>query len=339
MDKKGLTLKKQFYVTGYVGEGAKRMLLDLESMENVNLIEQVIDNRFIRFLYYRCDRITDRFRRFHFLKQLFYSWFSVLRVCYEKNVENNIVFLNSGFCRELDSTVLSRLKKKNRNIKLILYIVDPMVGFNEPEHKKIIAKMDLVYSINKEDCEKYGFCYYPLIYSREKGDTQKHNQEKDLISDLYYLGSGTDRTDTLEKIYQKCKKEGLRTDIHVLGGTEEKVQKGIIFHKETVPYSENIRYLLQTNCILEVMHEEFDNPTQRYSEAVVYNKKLLTNNGKITAFDFYDPKYMKIFHSVEDIDVRFIREKEEVDYGYGEEFSPKFLIQDMIDRGTKALEG
>lgn len=335
MDKKGLTLKKQqFFVTGYVGEGAKRMLLDLSGMENVNLIEQVIENRIMRFLYYRCDTITDGFRKLHFLKQLFYPWFSVLSNCYEKNAENNIVFLNSGFCRELDIKVVNRLKKKNRRIKLILYIVDPMVGFNASEYKEIIDKMDLVYSINKEDCAKYGFCYYPLVYSREKKDIQKRGEGKAVISDLYYLGSGTDRTEVLEKIYQKCREEGLVPDFHVLCDKEEKAEHGITYHKTVVPYFENIRRLQNSNCILEVMHEEFDNPTQRYSEAVVYNKKLLTNNSKITAFDFYDPKYMRIFQSVEDIDTEFIKKEEEVDYRYGEEFSPKFLIQDIINRGN-----
>lgn len=323
-------MKRKFFVTGYVGEGAKRMLLDLEGMEKVELIERVIDNRAMRFLYYRCEQITDRFRKFHFLKQLFYPWFSVLRTCCEKDVENNIIFLNSGFCRELDLTVVDRLKKKNQNIRLILYIVDPMVGFSTPEHKAIIGKMDLVYSVNKEDCEKYGFCYYPLVYSRET--EQEPDGENGLISDLYYLGSGADRTDVLKQINRKCEAEGLKTDFHVLGREDEQGENGIKYHKTAVPYNENIIRLLKSNCILEVMHKEFDNPTQRYSEAVVYNKKLLTNNSKIISFDFYDPQYMRIFRSAEDIDIQFLKDEAEVDYGYKDEFSPRFLIKDIINK-------
>lgn len=327
-------MKRQFYVTGYVGEGAKRMLLDLEGMDNVELIERVINNRAVRFLYYRCDSMTGNFHKYRFLKYFFYPWFSVLRTCYKKNTENNIVFLNSGFCRELDVTVVDRLKKKEPNVKLILYIVNPMAGFSVAEYSKIIEKMDIVYSINKEDCEKYGFFYYPLVYSKVDVDMQKTDRENTLTSDLYYLGSGADRTDILKQIYRKCEAEGLRTDFHVLGREEGEDQSGgvLTYHKTAVPYSENIKFLLRSNCILEVMHKEFDNPTQRYSEAVAYNKRLLTNNCKATAFDFYDPRYMRIFKSVEDIDIQFLKDGTKADYGYADEFSPRFLIQDIISR-------
>lgn len=323
-------MKRQFYVTGYVGEGAKRMFLDLRNMENVEMIDRVIDNRLIRFLYYRCDKRTGRFRKFHFLKYLFYPWFSVMRICYKKDVENSIVFINSGFCRELDITVVDRLKKKNKTIKLILYIVDPMAGFNEQEYKEIIDKMDLVYSVNKEDCEKYGFYYFPLVYSREKEEKQKF--DKKLTSDIYFLGSGLDRTDTLTQIYQNSKTWGIKTDFHVLGNGENQAGEGITYHKAALSYSDNIRFLLHSNCILEIMHKDFDNPTQRYCEAVAYNKKLLTNNRKITTFNFYNPKYMRVFQSVTDIDVQFLKKKDEVDYGYGDEFSPRLLIQDIINK-------
>ena len=320
------------------------MLLDLEGMDNVELIERVINNRAVRFLYYRFERMTDSFHKFHFLKYFFYPWFSVLRTCYKKNTENNIVFLNSGLCRELDVTVVDRLKKKEPNIKLILYIVDPMAGFNVAEYSKIIEKMDLVYSINKEDCEKFGFCYYPLVYSRVDVDMREPDRGNDLTSDLYYLGSGADRTEILIEIYRKCEAEGLKTDFHVLGWKEGEDQSkdALTYHKTAVPYNENVKFLLGSNCILEVMHKEFDNPTQRYSEAVAYNKKFLTNNCKVVSFDFYDPRYMRIFKSVEDIDIQFLKDGTKADYGYADEFSPRFLIQDIISRlnidGVKSSE-
>lgn len=321
-------MKRKIYVTGYVGEGAKRMLLDLKNMENVKLIERVIYNRVIRFLYYFWDRRTGGFRKFHFLKHLFYPWFSVLRICYRKDWENSILFFNSGFCRELDLAVVNKLRKKGRNIRLVLYMVDPMVGFDTPEHREVIGNMDLVYSVNKGDCEKYGFCYYPLIYSKVEGDKPKADES--LTSDIYYLGSGADRTDALKEIYQMCKAKEIKTDFHVLKNEKNQAEEGIIYHNAAVPYSDNVRFLLRSNCILEIMHKEFDNPTQRYSEAVVYNKKLLTNNDKISTFDFYKPEYMKIFRTAADIDVPFLQAKEKVDYGYEDEFSPRLLIQDII---------
>ncbi len=324
--------EKNFYITGYVGEGAKRMLMDLENMENVALLDKAIGNRWMRFLYYRCERMTNRFSRFHWLKFLFYPWFSILHCSFRDDMENIVVFFNSGFCQELDLTVVDRLRKKNQNIRLVLYIVDPMSGFDAPEHMAVIDRMDLVYSINKVDCAKYGFCYYPLVYSRENTALRSEKHNNDTISDLYYLGSGTDRTELLKRISQKCNVEGIKTDFHVLSNEENKPEQGIRWHERPVPYTDNIRHLLGTNCILEIMHEAFDNPTQRYSEALVYNKKLLTNNDKIVTFEFYDPEYMRVFQTVEDIDVEFVKSREKADYGYQDEFSPRLLLREIADR-------
>lgn len=309
------------------------MLSDLQNLENVRLMDRIIDNKYMRFLYYRCNHFTNGFQKCHFLKKLFYPWFTLLRTHYDESGENYILFLNSGFCRELDITVVERLKKKNKKLKLVLYIVDPMVGFSAPEHMEIIKKMDLVYSINKSDCEKYGFQYYPLVYSREQ---HKEGEESSAIqgepeTDLYYLGSGVDRTEVLNQIYQKCSLEGIKTDFHVLGREQKQAEAAVTFHKSAISYSKNIELLKRTNCILEIMHEDFDNPTQRYSEAIVYNKKLLTNNRKTVTFDFYDPKYMQVFQSVNEIDTDFIKSRENVDYGYREEFSPIFLIREIAN--------
>lgn len=328
-------MKRNFFVTGYVGEGAERMLSDLHGMDNVTLISKVIGNRGVRFLYYRLNQLTHQFQKGQFLKKLFYSWFSILNIPNKDDVENCIIFINSGFCKELDITVVNKLKSKYKSLKLVLYLVDPMVGFCEPKYMDIIKEMDFVYSINKEDCNKYGFHYYPLVYSRAQvlGEVKQESLE----SDLYYLGSGVDRTQQLQKIYERCKSCGIRTDFHVLSDDLQEYE-GITSHQKPVPYAYNMEHIMQTNCILEVMHEDFDNPTQRYSEAVAYNKKLLTNNRKTAEFDFYDPRFMQIFDSIEEIDMDFIKDgnfakdKSEVDYKYKEEFSPRLLIEDITAR-------
>lgn len=79
-------MKRYFYVTGYVGEGARRMLLDLEKMENVELAGQVIGNKAVRFLYYRMDDLTGHFQKARFLKRFFYPFFTLYRKAYKEPV-------------------------------------------------------------------------------------------------------------------------------------------------------------------------------------------------------------------------------------------------------------
>lgn len=320
-------MKKQFYVTGYVGEGAGQMLKDLQKVSSVRLIEKVIENRYMRFLFYRLNKITNDFKHFGFLKKLFYPWFSLSGIPYDKQKDNYILFFNSGFCKELDLTFLDYFRKRNKDVKLILYIVDPMVGFQSQEHMKVISRMDMVYCINRADCEHYGFHYYPLIYS--KSDNNIADEKYETTFDLYYLGSGTDRDLQLRKIAEVCEEKKISTDFHVLNHSMREGKKnGITYHRKPLTYKENIGYLLQANCLLEIMHENFDNPTQRYAEAVAYSKKLLTNNENVVTFDFYNPDYVKIFHSAEEINVDFIKKQQKIEYGYDNEFSPcRFLEQ------------
>lgn len=114
------------------------------------------------------------------------------------------------------------------------------------------------------------------------------------------------------------------TDVSVCSG------EGLsIFMGGWKPYEEVIQSVVNTNCILEVMQDNQEGATLRYLEAVVYNKKLLTNNKSITTFPFYNPQYMKIFETVDDIDINWIKNQDVVDYGYKDEFSPKRLSADL----------
>ena len=53
---------------------------------------------------------------------------------------------------------------------------------------------------------------------------------------------------------------------------------------------------------------------------------------------FYDPRYMQIYSTVEEIDVSGIMSTERVDYGYHDEYSPINLLRHMPDDWRKSHE-
>ncbi|MDO4413632.1 MAG: hypothetical protein Q4C20_01000 [Erysipelotrichaceae bacterium] len=103
---------------------------------------------------------------------------------------------------------------------------------------------------------------------------------------------------------------------------------GINLLRKRVSYSEILQKMLKSNCILEILQPGQGGGTLRYFEAVCYNKKLLTTNQRIKEYLFYNEKYMKIFSDFSDIDLNWIRKVEPIDYGYVDEFSPKYLKLD-----------
>ena len=67
--------------------------------------------------------------------------------------------------------------------------------------------------------------------------------------------------------------------------------------------------------------------TLRPYEAVVYNRKLLTNNRSILDFKYYNSRYMQLFERAEEIDWDWIAADTEVDYGYQGDYSPRKLLE------------
>lgn len=89
---------------------------------------------------------------------------------------------------------------------------------------------------------------------------------------------------------------------------------------EIMPYEVVLKRTLEANCVLEIVRPGQVGFTLRTFEAVVYNKKLLTNNEHIKEFQFYNPSYMKVFKSVEDIDWKWVKERNAVNYHYKGDF-------------------
>ena len=90
-----------------------------------------------------------------------------------------------------------------------------------------------------------------------------------------------------------------------------------------------MRRELSAKCILEIVQKGQVALTLRPYEAVAYNKKLLTNNKTILNFKYYNPKYMRYFEKVEDIDWNWVKCDDGVDYNYQGDFSPRYLLADI----------
>ena len=101
-------------------------------------------------------------------------------------------------------------------------------------------------------------------------------------------------------------------------------------HYELLPYDENVEKANRSNCILEIVREGFVGFTYRYYEAVVYNKKLLTNNADIRRMKYYDARYMQYFERIEDIDWEWVKDSADVNYHYQDDFSPEKWKENII---------
>ena len=79
---------------------------------------------------------------------------------------------------------------------------------------------------------------------------------------------------------------------------------------------------MKANVLLEIVIPGVGaGATLRYYEAVMYGKKLLTNNPTVKELSFYDERFIRYFEKPEDIDLEWVKAREKVDYNYTGEFS------------------
>lgn len=335
-------MKVHYYVIGYPpNEVGYRYIADLENVEDVVVIRDIYHNKIYKKLH---DLYVPRKEHFYMklinpvlhsamFRRLFYRrCYSLSRTSFQRDAINCILMINSGFCYGYSKEYVEYIRTVVPNAYLVLYQMDPTDKFYTTLYKKnVFDVFDLVYNINKEDADRYQQEYWPLVCSMDN----KFRQGKEISYDIYFCGFGTDRSALMSKMYLMADPKAVRTKF-IAYYFRPLNYEGVEDICDQMSYQQNLKYISESNCLLEIMHEGYDNQTLRYGEAVMYNKKLLSNNEKIVTYPFYNEKYMKVFKRIEDIDWEWVKRREDVQYHYHNEFSACILIQDIDKRIRKA---
>lgn len=310
------------------------MLCDLKENENVSFVIDDKQNTRLKtiLLKQKVQALTKG--------KLDFLGFEKNKLFYEierlQNKKVVVVFFNSSLHHNnyLGNT-LFQYKKKWKNLKYVLFYLD-IVGAGVSRNADYLRDkglFDLIYSVDNRDCEKYGLIKYNTIYS-----INQSLQEIIPTKDLYFCGTSKDRSSILKECADNARKFGVSCSIDIAGGINSRdglvdfpginiLEQGKYMNYHTVLKNE-----LQSKCILEVCQKGQVALTLRPYEAVVYNRKILSNNKAILNFAFYDDRYMHYFEKTGDIDWEWVKSDCVVDYGYNGEFSPSALLMDISYR-------
>ena len=126
---------------------------------------------------------------------------------------------------------------------------------------------------------------------------------------------------------------GLRCDFHITEvAPEDRKYADEIDYCTQMPYAENLKRIHKTRCLLEIMQQGGSGYTLRMCEAIMMDKRLLTNNPVVTGEAYYSPERIQTFQTVNQIDTAFITAGErDVDYGWKDRLSPLKLLQFIED--------
>lgn len=184
-----------------------------------------------------------------------------------------------------------------------------------------------VFTIDPKDAQKYRMILTNTPYSKKK-----NSDKNDKTNQIYFCGTDAGRMFSLFRIWQEARKKEIRVKYDLSYADHFKdffEQDSNVNFFEFLPYEKVLKSIFESSCILELVQKDQSALTVRPYEAVVYNKKLLTNNKSIFNFKYFDDRYMRFFEKIEDIDWDWIIEDIDVNYNYQGEFSPIYLLEKL----------
>ena len=242
----------------------------------------------------------------------------------DKIAPNNVLIETDSSIKKLTLNDLENLKKKNISVYMLFLNT---ASTNAASYALQLTKLytfKCIYTVDFFDAQKYGFVYTNQVYF--KTDIKKLPIIKEHPK-LFFVGNSKGRLDVLLKINSLINE----TLFYISSVSKKEIvpQKGIIYNRY-IEYNEVLAFVLNSNCILEIVQEGQHGLTFRDYEAICYNRKLLTNNSAIFSLKEYNPNYISYFTDINDIDTRFVTKEDDVNFKYDNSYSPKYLIQKII---------
>lgn len=264
---------------------------------------------------------------FKYFKNSKYKWFQFSDILNNKNTK--CVLVIDTALAEMDLDFLYKLK--SRKIKVFLFLINS-INADSPLLKAALTKInafdfDKIFSFDLEDCRHYGFEFLGFnYYSKHELPIRKKN------IDAYFIGSiKGGRGQLIIDVFNYLNDNQIETQFDVRSNNGNFIVDGMNhLTGKWIPYADVLQGVSNTNCIVEILQKNQEGATLRYFEAVVYNKKLLSNNTNIIDYPFYDERFMKIFRNPEDIDIEWLKLREPVNYNYNGDFSPIHLVKKVM---------
>lgn len=236
----------------------------------------------------------------------------------------SIIIVSNWFSKDLMRYLNKHYPRANKN----LVFRDTIEAYSK-NYKDLISdiynsQINNVFCFSKKDALKYNFNYYPAYISKVEESLLLKYEHKDAV----FLGHAKDRIDMIVDVNRRLNHLGISNRFIVTNAPNKTyAHQTFKYSKKYLSYLEYISIQNSASCIVEILKKNTDGNTYRCWEAVLYNKKLITNWSGILDFEFYDSRYMLYFQNPEDIKLDFFINNQNVNYGYSNTHTPLELLK------------
>jgi len=233
-----------------------------------------------------------------------------------------VIFDSNAHAR--DKLFLEYIRKKYK-AKLVLYVMNPTSAI-ELNPELCSNFYDAVFTVYANDADYYGWHVCNHIYARiPEAEPSGHNGYD---NDVFFIGRAKKRLHKIISTYEFLVSHDIKCDFHIVEVDEkEKRYADNIHYNKWLPYKEVLRRMRRSRCVLEILQKPGEGPMLRTTEAIIYNKKIITNDLEAASNPFYDDRFVQIFDAPENINLTFIKDDIEPHYNYREEYSANNFLK------------
>lgn len=216
----------------------------------------------------------------------------------------------------INQSVPETLRKMGYKGRIIYWYWNPVCNCVSP--KRINRTCCELWSFSQEDCEKYNMAYNTTYFFE-----QQNNTEKEIDTDIFFVGIDKGRYEKLMTLKALADKVGLKTDFRII--RDNNSVKGGNYSKR-MDYSEVLNCVNRSRAIVEILQEGQTGLSLRTMEAIFMGKKLITNNTKIKNEKFYNKDVIFLIDDLSNEDIsrelyEFIKSSKKIDARFKEYYN------------------
>lgn len=287
---------------------------------------------------------------------------ALLRKKYEEHGQLCLIFNNFSLPYFEPSQI--KAWQRRYGVKLVLCFIDRLSSYFAAVARMYAdnIKFDAVYSYYAKDARDAGMDYFDCYYSKQElpgssvaggseaggfvaGGSEAGGSAADIFTvggsvtggsgtggntTVYFWGSDTGRRATVEEIYRHLCSLGISSKMGICYARGDEPRLDGIVYDSPRDYAQILKDIASSDVLLDIIAGE-GGVSLRYYEAVVYGKKLISNNPEIKNMRYYDPQSMLLIKKAQDIDPGFFKKNIGVK-PYDGGFSPVCWVNELDAR-------
>ncbi|MCT2534633.1 hypothetical protein NC661_05475 [Aquibacillus koreensis] len=201
-------------------------------------------------------------------------------------------------CKVFTPEMLKQLRKTQKSARFVLYMWDSLTLY--PSSKELISIFDKAYSFDSDDCNEIeGLSFLPLFYSKDfekLGQEDVKEYEFDIVS---VCTAHPNRYKTMHNLFPILEAKGINVFSYMFLNKlqflynkvfvkEFKNAKKSEFKFKPLSEKENLAVLRKSNVVFDMQHNKQSGLTMRTIETFGAKRKMITSNGNIKKYDFYN---------------------------------------------------